>query len=340
MRQMMKMTTARIRAEYITDLLKQLMNLELGTNEIMNNINKLYKNERGKTRNAIIRIIMKDKITQAHKELRKLKYNETKCWRENKPILQREGVNELYEEEWKKEKTSKREMYKEKRKSKIEWMKMKYENRDTVPEEYQGVIIKDQDISNGFEKECKVYGGVELTENEKTALSLHPKHTIFEKVNMLQCEAEFEKALTKLRWKEKAANDRNNIENKIYKEDAFDFEKQIFDFRKARAVNLPFNIRTNMPSKIEDKKEIPLLELKMKLKEVTEEYIRKNKTEMNNLSPEEKEGIKSLVKRRDDKEIIMYQTDKSGKMAIDTVSNYIESSIIHFQDKHIHAYLL
>ena len=34
MRQMMKMTTARIRAEYITDLLKQLMNLELGTSEI------------------------------------------------------------------------------------------------------------------------------------------------------------------------------------------------------------------------------------------------------------------------------------------------------------------
>ena len=107
MRQMMKMTTARIRAEYITDLLKQLMNLELGTSEIMNNINKLYKNERGKTRNAIIRIIMKDKITQAHKELRKLKYNETKYWRENKPILQREGVNELYEEEWKKEKRRK-----------------------------------------------------------------------------------------------------------------------------------------------------------------------------------------------------------------------------------------
>ena len=31
----------------------------------------------------------------------------------------------------------------------------------------------------------------------------------------------------------------------------------------------------------------------------------------------------------------MYQTDKSGKMSVDTVSNYIDSSIIHFQDKNI-----
>ena len=174
-------------------------------------------------------------------------------------------------------------MYKAKRKSKIEWMKRKYENKDTVPEEYQGVIIKDQDISNEFEKECKVYGGVELNEKEKMALSLHPKHTIFEKVDLLQCEAEFEKALTKLRWKEKTTNDGNNSENKIYAEDAFNFEQQVFDFRKARAVNLPFNVRTNMPSKLEEKKEIPLQELKMKLREVTEEYIKNNKTEMNNL---------------------------------------------------------
>ena len=295
MRQIMKMTTARIRAEYITDLLKQLMNLELGTNEIMNNINKQYKKQIEKTKNAIIRIIMTDKIKQAHKELRKLKYNETKCWRENKPILQREGVNELYEEEWKKEKTSKREMYKEKRKSKIEWMKRKYKHKNRIPEEYEGVIIKDQDISNGFEKECKIYGGVNINEKENAALSLHPKHTVFEKVNLLRCEAEFEKALTKLRWKGKIVNDRNNSDNNnIYTDDAF-------DFRKAKATNLPFNVRTNMPPKLENTKEVPQQELKIKLKEVTEEYIKNNKTEMNNLSTEEKEGIKMLVKRRDDK---------------------------------------
>ena len=31
----------------------------------------------------------------------------------------------------------------------------------------------------------------------------------------------------------------------------------------------------------------------------------------------------------------MYQTDKSGKMTVDTVNNYIDCSIIHFQDRNI-----
>ena len=69
------------------------MNLELGTSDKMN---KLCTDEMRKTKKAIIRIIMQEKIRRIHiKELWSLKYREMKYWREHNWILQREFFYEL-----------------------------------------------------------------------------------------------------------------------------------------------------------------------------------------------------------------------------------------------------
>ncbi len=52
-----------------------------------------------------------------------------------------------------------------------------------------------------------------------------------------------------------------------------------------------------MPPKLKDEKEVPLQELKLKLINIAKDYEKKNRNEKNNLSEEEKEGIKSLIKR-------------------------------------------
>ena len=337
MRQVMRKTAERIRAEYVTDLLKQLINIQLGTNELMKKTENITKDMKIETKRKVIRCIMCDKLKDAYKELRTLKYQETIYWREQKEILRNEYILEEYEAEWSAEKKKKRDMYRERRKTKIAWMKNKYDKENTsAPEEYNGVIIKDQELTNDFGRNCKIYGNVEMDEKEKLILSLHPNHTVFNEVKKIECETEIEKAFTKLRWKETIEkNKKDDQVPKLNLEDAFDFEKQVFDFRKAKSTNLPFNSWSNMPSKINNRKEIQLQELKCSLMDKTEEYTKKHKNEMANLSREQIEGARSLSERINKKEIIVYQTDKSGKLSVDTVDNYIEASKAHFQDKTI-----
>ena len=52
---------------------------------------------------------------------------------------------------------------------------------------------------------------------------------------------------------------------------------------------------------------------------------------MENLSAEQKRGLKSLRKKQKDEQIVIFQTDKSGKMSIDTPENYIEAARPHIE---------
>ena len=334
----MKLTASRIHSEYVIDLLKQLKNINIGTNNVMNAMKKLFHN--GKISSKAVRCIMNEKLVQAHKELQNKKCIETGYWRRVKPMFLRESIYEEFEEEWRSERTRKRVLYKERRKSKVLWMKKKYRSQiKEIPECWNNVIIRDQLLDEEFDRECKAYGGVIVNEDEKSVLSMNPKYTVFDKINPINCEAECEKALTKIRWKyreEKRAESREYSEpSTVCKDDAFNFELEVFDFRDAISTNLPFNVKTSMPEKLKLDKEIKLQELKMKLKNVTETYARKNRTEHINMGENIKRGLKSLIERRDSNEIVVFQTDKSGKMSVDTKENYIMASATHFQDKEI-----
>ena len=98
----------------------------------------------------------------------------------------------------------------------------------------------------------------------------------------------------------------------IHNDDAFNFREDMLDFRNAKAINLPFNVKTYMPEKLEINKEIKLQELKLRLKEVTKEYTRNNNTEMSNLKDDERRGIKTLIERRDNKEIVYFKQINRG----------------------------
>ena len=42
-----------------------------------------------------------------------------------------------------------------------------------------------------------------------------------------------------------------------------------------------------------------------------------------------------MIERRNSNDIVVFQTNKSGKMSVDTKENYIMASATHFQDKEI-----
>ena len=69
--------------------------------------------------------------------------------------------------------------------------------------------------------------------------------------------------------------------------------------------------------------------LKRKLGTVVSEYDKKKKKAKSNLTAQQKRGINSLTERRQNGEVVIFQTDKSSRMAADTATNYIKSMETH-----------
>ena len=69
-------------------------------------------------------------------------------------------------------------------------------------------------------------------------------------------------------------------------------------------------------------------DLKRKLKKITTDVKAVIGT-ADNLASEQQRGIKSLVKRVKEKEIVVFQTDKSGRLSVDSQENYREFMIPH-----------
>ena len=106
---------------------------------------------------------------------------------------------------------------------------------------------------------------------------------------------------------------------------------ETIDMRKMASTDLPFNSRVYLPEALDDKKEIDMHRLKEKLQVITDEYKRNNKTIKRNLTKDQLSGIRKLKKRREEDEIVIYQTDKSARMAVDNTKNYIECMATHIE---------
>ena len=101
---------------------------------------------------------------------------------------------------WAVEKNAFYTMLKSKKNQKIWWIKNKYYKKEEIPDVIDGVTVKDQELDNEFETSAITYGNVQLTRDEKSVMEMHPKYTIFDKVDAIDCEAEIEKAMAKIRW--------------------------------------------------------------------------------------------------------------------------------------------
>ena len=96
-----------------------------------------------------------------------------------------------------------------------------------------------------------------------------------------------------------------------------------------RACDLPLNQRIHLSSPLPPGDEIALQVLRDKLLNLTKEYISTSTSSgMCNLEQAEKEGLNSITRTRRirEKEVVVFQTDKSGRLSVDTPENYIHSS--------------
>ena len=246
---MMRKTMKKIQSIYVKDLLYTLYEKNMGTADVINLSNRLMSGNKHR-RDEIVRMTMQTKIRDAWGSLRKERHEEQVMWREVRRKLQEQHKVMIFNFIWAEERGKQFKKLREKRKRKIEWIKNKYYKKDRVPDVYKGVIVRDQDLGESFKTEPIVFGGTETNDAERSILRVHPKFTVFDKVDKVDCEAEIEKSLTKLRWNRiQEESEKTRIENgvqEIQKKDTYNIEERTFDFRQARSTELPFNVRTTL----------------------------------------------------------------------------------------------
>ena len=88
-----------------------------------------------------------------------------------------------------------------------------------------------------------------------------------------------------------------------------------------------------MPDPLPEEEEIHVQDLKNDLKEVTKCYAKeaesrrkKRKNPYQNLTTGQSSGLDRLKKRED---VVVFQTDKSGRFAVDSKDSYVEATMPH-----------
>ena len=155
---------------------------------------------------------------------------------------------------------------------------------------------------------------------------------MYEKIDVDKTIAEIEKGMVKYRYDMNAEQERGDTtkkrkstkENRVY-----DPDKKSFDFRNMKATDMPNNKKVGIPPVTQTTEELRIRVLKSELIKVTEAYSKEEKGMWSNVTAEEKRGLKSLLKKKKNKEIVTNVTDKSGRFSVDTVENYINLSETH-----------
>ena len=113
----------------------------------------------------------------------------------------------------------------------------------------------------------------------------------------------------------------------------FDPLKKVYDNRNKRVTDLKENSRVHLPRPLNPEGEANIEMRRGVYMRLFEEFknvnCKKNGDQKNNLTKAEEEGIKSLRKRIEDEEIIVMETDKSGKLALTTRETYLKLGDAH-----------
>ena len=155
-------------------------------------------------------------------------------------------------------------------------------------------------------------------------LNLPPKFATYTRVDPVDVAAQVEKALAKLRWElaKPVELDENGEPKAEQREHFYDVSRHKFDFRVMRATEQPFNKSITLPKPAGLNDEIALQDLKNNLSKVTSEYVSKPRKATNNLTTEEKVGLRQLTNRVKTGEVVVFQTDKSSRFSVDSIDNY------------------
>ena len=194
----------------------------------------------------------------------------------------------------------------------------------------KGVQYRDIDLDvsvNDKNDEATIYGGVEVSDDAKSAARLNPKFMTFEKIRRDRMEVEIEKGNTKIRYSLMRKDE--DGDDDIDASEPLDLEAGVINYGKVRATNLPTCQRLIDPRPGNANQEASLEGTKEKLMQVVDDYIKeqmdKSKKHVpGNLTQKERRGVKDLKKMVEDRKLVVSKSDKSGVLTLDSVENYIQ----------------
>ena len=330
MRHMMITTVRRIKAMQVKDLFKSLVYHKISTTEVNNLCNKICQKMTSKSKlNLLKNMVMKWKYADAQKAYKTALFCERKLWKEYSRLYSKENIIDLYNRTWFAEKKIVMKRCRTRRKEKVKWLLATYKKKeDTSPDYINGICVKDVVLGEEFVKEPRVYGNVQLDSNEVAAIQIPPKFALYNKIDIMDCEAEIEKCLSSIRRTRCYKDNSSDIRT------VFNSNNKVLDLRKMRATDLPFCSNVILPKPVQFEEEVKLQNLKHELNSVVQSYKTNNK-DGKNISEEQHLGLKSLIERRNNKEIVIFQTDKSGTMSVDSVDNYIKEVGHHMENDEV-----
>ena len=332
------------------DLLKSLSKHRTGTSEVIECVRKLCRNGSDKRINKMVCTIMKDKLRDSENEARRAKNEYKKATEEYRRHIQMRGVtDEGFKLAMKSEAEKTWTVGKKKSKNKILTLlnKRKKRNEERKPagrerKEMKAIKYKDEELDelekqtkNTYNNNPEIYGGAQISEKSKKVLTRKPGFMIYNNIDETEMEVEIEKALSKARYElmNRGEDDEDDISGSQSNNESSrsDVEaNKVLDYSNLRATDIPTVPRLIEPKLGTITQEIIMENIKEKMLECVREYKEEycnNKGELkeDNLSMEERQGLKQMRREIKDKKVVVFSTDKSGKFSVDTPDNYIEA---------------
>ena len=308
----------------------------------------------------VVRVAMESKLVDARRTDKKLKSEQN--------ILRRKIYRKTGDDSRKSKKMirilknharQKKQELKIKYKKKVEHLKKKYrqdeeDKIDEIPAGMEGLEELSIFDRKKFEKiktteiEIMTLGDVELTDNERKILGLHPKFSVVQKLPKDALDLDIELSNAKLRMQLKKEYDEkvdgeeeieitDEEQERLDELDAqcrqiFDPVEKVYDNRKRRVTDLKECSRVTLPKPLKEKDEA-LIEIRRGvIGKIYDEYRDTNckkDQQKSNLTKDEEEGLESLQKKIQKKEIIVLKTDKSGKFFVVSQDEYRKMGAVH-----------
>ena len=251
-----------------------------------------------------------------------------------------------------------------KHEEKLKHLRRKYrkteeEKIDKIPEILEDLQVENLSIfsKEKYDKkptvdyEADILGDIEISNNERLILRLPPKFSVEENLppEGLAHEEEMANAKTRMtiaKEEEEKVEDDEGIEieedeefnKEMEKCDArtrqvYDPTTRTFDDRKRRATDLQECSRITLPKPLSTKHEANIEMRRSNNEKIYSKYrgevCNKRGEVQGNLTPEEKDGLRSLQKRIKNHEIVVLKTDKSGKLCVVSMEEYIRMGEEH-----------
>ena len=322
----------RIHCDLVCDLLKTLLRKNIGTNDVENDVNKTLRYCTAPYKLSVKRKIMRQRLTDAYRKRNEAErqYWDTKS--EHRQLIPLDTWN-TFVSKCKRYVPRYRTAYMMKHKRKIDWLTNKYATTEVQPpDEIHGVKLTDQELGPEFESTHRQYGEVTTSNEEGSVLDLPPKFGLTRRVDVTKTVIEVEKCFNGMRWNHIISNQEERTENSAaVVTEFYDKEKAEMDINRMKPTDLPFNSKVCMPKALGLETEVIFQKLKNEIQDIATDMNKRTK-DNSNLQESEIEGLKELKRRQEEKEIVCFQTDKSGRWAVDSIPNYKISTEKHLQD--------